>query len=377
MGSSPRVRGKLLNYLMGAFLARLIPACAGKTDRPRAPGAPGRAHPRVCGENLRLYALGALAGGSSPRVRGKRTDSERLETLTGLIPACAGKTPQPSQAIPWARAHPRVCGENTVIFPCSSIALGSSPRVRGKPYAPRERNSNGGLIPACAGKTLVMVWYCVGNWAHPRVCGENNHSSQHRRHATGSSPRVRGKRECGFNVFVKCGLIPACAGKTCLDDPQLSGWWAHPRVCGENAWISGIDGLQEGSSPRVRGKLTAPLWCHHGTGLIPACAGKTRSRWARTWAARAHPRVCGENGKLLRLIPSRPGSSPRVRGKRDASFLLPAVRGLIPACAGKTCFWFVCVMMRWAHPRVCGENGKRYGDFGGERGSSPRVRGKH
>ena len=36
-------------------------------------------------------------------------------------------------------------------------------------------------------------------------------------------------------------------------------------------------------------------------GLIPACAGKTRSRPRIPFFARAHPRVCGEN-KQLRAV---------------------------------------------------------------------------
>ena len=52
--------------------------------------------------------------------------------------------------------------------------------------------------------------------------------------------------------------------------------------------------------------------------------------------AEAHPRVCGEN--CLRMTASylHLGSSPRVRGKPEVGDRLRVVRGLIPACAGKT-----------------------------------------
>ena len=51
----------------------------------------------------------------------------------------------------------------------------------------------------------------------------------------------------------------------------------------------------QGSSPRVRGKLSgmdaSTLMCR----LIPACAGKTWGRNGGAALTEAHPRVCGEN----------------------------------------------------------------------------------
>ena len=90
---------------------------------------------------------------------------------------------------------------------------------------------------------------------------------------------------------------------------------AHPRVCGENRCLADRLGSQVGSSPRVRGKLNDVEVDIVGSGLIPACAGKTGVALALVPLPRAHPRVCGENGgqRGLRGVP--PGSSPRVRGK--------------------------------------------------------------
>ena len=73
-------------------LPRLIPACAGKTTVKAISDNISRAHPRVCGENCgRCFALVALCG-SSPRVRGKLGDFIFESHALGLIPACAGKT---------------------------------------------------------------------------------------------------------------------------------------------------------------------------------------------------------------------------------------------------------------------------------------------
>ena len=71
-----------------------------------------------------------------------------------------------------------------------------------------------------------------------------------------------------------------------------------------------------GSSPRVRGKLAATLGRHAVRGLIPACAGKTSVKRVKDSQSWAHPRVCGENTDPSSISTGLSGSSPRVRGKR-------------------------------------------------------------
>ena len=71
---------------------RLIPACAGKTGDDCEAGDRRGAHPRVCGENAALDRSPKALQGSSPRVRGKLNNGLIGDRLEGLIPACAGKT---------------------------------------------------------------------------------------------------------------------------------------------------------------------------------------------------------------------------------------------------------------------------------------------
>ena len=72
---------------------------------------------------------------------------------SGLIPACAGKTPPPAMYSNTLRAHPRVCGENFDRDRSPAPIAGSSPRVRGKLRTALSDQRYLGLIPACAGKT--------------------------------------------------------------------------------------------------------------------------------------------------------------------------------------------------------------------------------
>ena len=90
----------------------------------------------------------------------------------------------------------------------------------------------------------------------------------------------------------------------------------------------------------------------------------------------AHPRVCGENNTILCEARHTVGSSPRVRGKLRLGLPVVAMNGLIPACAGKTTSILGFAQGAWAHPRVCGENISHNAPPFSEAGSSPRVRGK-
>ena len=91
-GSSPLTRGKREQRLARRVLSGLIPAHAGKTVRARTPAARFRAHPRSRGENSTARRGQPPISGSSPLTRGKRLGVLPGELAVGLIPAHAGKT---------------------------------------------------------------------------------------------------------------------------------------------------------------------------------------------------------------------------------------------------------------------------------------------
>ena len=214
-----------------------------------------------------------------------------------------------------ARAHPRVCGENPAAHAFAFWGSGSSPRVRGKREGPRGQLGEDRLIPACAGKTTPPSWSCSTRRAHPRVCGENRGPQLAQPVGAGSSPRVRGKLPHVLGRRLVAGLIPACAGKTSPSTGTCRRRRAHPRVCGENIEPKTMPNPALGSSPRVRGKPPGDLVLGQAGRLIPACAGKTPSPFPRGRPDAAHPRVCGENGAPVPYQVRHGGSSPRVRGK--------------------------------------------------------------
>ena len=152
-GSSPRVRGKRALGHASPSTTRLIPARAGKTFPAQVGMTLWGAHPRACGENEYDQCTSAKDVGSSPRVRGKLGKGAGSRARSGLIPARAGKTPFPPPRCRGWWAHPRACGENLRLHEELVRAHGSSPRVRGKPLGHHRAHERRRLIPARAGKT--------------------------------------------------------------------------------------------------------------------------------------------------------------------------------------------------------------------------------
>ena len=274
-------------------------------------------------------------------------------------------------------AHPRVGGENHDPGSTRRPGLGSSPRGRGKLRRSDRRAPRRRLIPAWAGKTRSKRRRRITGAAHPRVGGENRWRRIVRISQSGSSPRGRGKPLRSGDRRAHLRLIPAWAGKTATPHTANSSAEAHPRVGGENAIIFPIVSAASGSSPRGRGKQTIQLAVGETRRLIPAWAGKTAVGSVIDWFKTAHPRVGGENNKVILESVVGGGSSPRGRGKRCAAPQRSRGFRLIPAWAGKTVAALLSANMKWAHPRVGGENVLTPHYFGRPAGSSPRGRGKH
>ena len=169
-------------------------------------------------------------------------------------------------------------GENGPRTSCVSTKLGSSPHGRGKLIMTKIKRFVCRLIPARAGKTLRAVMVDRMMAAHPRAGGENLQRLVIISMQAGSSPRGRGKLEVPTGPGGGEGLIPARAGKTCPLRRRAGPWSAHPRAGGENGARDGASQSRPGSSPRGRGKPCRVCTCVRCRGLIPARAGKTSDR---------------------------------------------------------------------------------------------------
>ena len=94
VGSSPRMRGTLAVIFFAAVDYGIIPAYAGNTLCVFLFPLSVWDHPRVCGEHASSHLVFAAVAGSSPRMRGTLVDGDFMEAEHGIIPAYAGNTYQ-------------------------------------------------------------------------------------------------------------------------------------------------------------------------------------------------------------------------------------------------------------------------------------------
>ena len=258
-------------------------------------------------------------------MRGKLFLKTKCPIKTRITPACAGKTRSSDRKRATTTDHPRVCGENRAYCAGYASASGSPPRVRGKRLYLTKIVTERRITPACAGKTSPTYALKLLMTDHPRVCGENMRHCRFIQRIDGSPPRVRGKPLSISLRSTGARITPACAGKTSLKPISSTRTADHPRVCGENMRVVLTTVALRGSPPRVRGKHSVKKFFHSELRITPACAGKTPSCVRRS---------CG------------------------------AVR-ITPACAGKTIKESGGDMPAADHPRVCGENTSEMAYFRG------------
>ena len=147
-------------------------------------------------------------------MRGARYFIGGYQTPIGIIPAYAESTLHHTRSMISSQDHPRVCGEHFFPFELSSDEKGSSPRMRGAPSASDRAGRKWRIIPAYAGSTLGIAKLGKREQDHPRVCGEHLFRILDSDRDLGSSPRMRGARDGYVAALGRKGIIPAYAGST-------------------------------------------------------------------------------------------------------------------------------------------------------------------
>ena len=280
--------------------------------------------------------------GSSPRVRGTVKIAGSVVLSLRFIPACAGNGGLPPPDNVQGTVHPRVCGERGTLRPAQGDRGGSSPRVRGTVLAHGWTPRRCRFIPACAGNGDPPALRTSRLAVHPRVCGERLVFEGQDGLDGGSSPRVRGTVRGQYGSSGPGRFIPACAGNGAFSPCSTTEPSVHPRVCGERDRGRPVDLLDDGSSPRVRGTGRSRSTRPGHSRFIPACAGNGARGSLRRRSPSVHPRVCGERVSEHWNRTVIDGSSPRVRGTVNRLDGLEQLRRFIPACAGNgltVCYW--------------------------------------
>ena len=219
-----------------------------------------------------------VAGGLSPRGRGKQQPRHITPPSKRSIPAWAGETKVMLDNWRAATVYPRVGGGNASIDEAHVFLGGLSPRGRGKLFGLKPVPAGQGSIPAWAGETRHLWRYRNQPGVYPRVGGGNTGLGRNGGDADGLSPRGRGKRGGGHRGDMPGRSIPAWAGETSPCSRSSRGVPVYPRVGGGNLRLTSNSRRFAGLSPRGRGKPRANPGRRIDGGSIPAWAGETGRR---------------------------------------------------------------------------------------------------
>ena len=249
------MRGKAGTSCGNPESKRITPAYAGKSAQLEGASPLAQDHPRVCGE--------------------KQASTGARHTDRRITPAYAGKRVKISLKFRASEDHPRVCGEKFQRSIRLPVRSGSPPRMRGKGVRHLCEMLFTGITPAYAGKSFLIYFFARYIQDHPRVCGEKKSRRCCTSIGLGSPPRMRGKADKHCLPFFKQGITPAYAGKRAVLPyaPAHSG--DHPRVCGEKQVPHAEIRRAKGSPPRMRGKGTATGHRSAAHRITPAYAGKS------------------------------------------------------------------------------------------------------
>ena len=188
-------------------------------------------------------------------MRGLRATSSWPGSQPGIIPARAGFTATNRAAGAGTPDHPRACGVYFTNLKDGVQSIGSSPRVRGLPWRPRQAS--------------------LSSEDHPRACGVYLLRSCPGGSSAGSSPRVRGLLATIMSGRLVSGIIPARAGFTGTPAGSRGRRPDHPRACGVYLSVRSGSRFPAGSSPRVRGLRLLSCCSFCRLRIIPARAGFT------------------------------------------------------------------------------------------------------
>ena len=191
--------------------------------------------------------------GSSPLARGLRDHQAEGRSVPRIIPARAGFTPAGRRRSPPKWDHPRSRGVYALIALSTRSASGSSPLARGLRRDHARRVHRRRIIPARAGFTRFVFWFCSYVWDHPRSRGVYSHGPSRRFAHVGSSPLARGLRHGVHRPQPGRRIIPARAGFTDYGAGPEPRRRDHPRSRG--VYLRPTPGglRMSGSSPLARG----------------------------------------------------------------------------------------------------------------------------
>ena len=171
--------------------------------------------------------------------------------------------------------------------------MGLSPRGRGNLAALYGADGAKRSIPAWAGEPYVTATHTEVDVVYPRVGGGTIRYASGRRAIFGLSPRGRGNPYFATVYSRMGGSIPAWAGEPPRQSFRPCGREVYPRVGGGTAPTPTITSFLPGLSPRGRGNRTHSSVIPTYGRSIPAWAGEPDGRGSPGRGRRVYPRVGG------------------------------------------------------------------------------------
>ena len=275
-----------------------------------------------------------MAAGDPPWDR-RGHDGELRETNTKTRQRRHVALDPESVAVPVRRDDPRAGRDDGLPKQCASYIAGRSPRRRGLPQIPTDKQPISGAIPARAGTTharasarpagtiparagTTSTWKAAGMTLadDPRAGGDDCSTWPNGNPDGGRSPRGRGRPGRTGDRAGPDRTIPARAGTTPVQTVRAARTTDDPRAGGDDCASVGAECAWRGRSPRGRGRRTA-------------------DRVSMTLRA-DDPRAGGDDRQGGRDDPPAGGRSPRGRGRRGNLGTCRLSTGTIPARAGTT-----------------------------------------
>ena len=169
------------------------------------------------------------------------------------------------------------------------------------------------IIPARAGFTGHQKPEVSDMGDHPRTRGVYVKTFIDATRTAGSSPHARGLPPPGRTQLSQRGIIPARAGFTSTRATGSRPSRDHPRTRGVYRLEPAGEGRLPGSSPHARGLLVKEDCAHQRCRIIPARAGFTPPKYRNGYTSEDHPRTRGVYRRLTWRRPSG-RDHPRTRG---------------------------------------------------------------
>ena len=151
--------------------------------------------------------------GLSPRGRGNPTRDDSALAMAGSIPAWAGEPNDPPPSSIASAVYPRVGGGTNVIKVQDVAFTGLSPRGRGNRNSTIRIERSMRSIPAWAGEPIAFPPIKDELWVYPRVGGGTGSARMSFPRVEGLSPRGRGNPTVPGRIYRTTGSIPAWAGE--------------------------------------------------------------------------------------------------------------------------------------------------------------------